>query len=347
MKRSFLFTLLAILIPILILLLLGYISYKPNKANNGFNRKFISVQLKQINSLTNNELYDFMVGKHNNTFFFKNRNPFSLLVSDTNLRGAHNLEFNKLNIEKLEPFFLTYLNYPELFILGGNAPCIIRYNLITKTIDSFKLSFNFTKGVPISKNSFVLRSPDSTRITQVFKKYNLISGNIEEEISLSERIPDGGFTTDGTLHFNPKDNRLYYVYFYQNKFICFDSTLKLIYKANTIDTISTSQVKTRVSFNSNKRSITLSAPPKVVNGQSTVSNNLLYINSYLRADNEPYTVFENNLVIDIYRLTDRKYKGSFYIPKYKREKVISFNVISKQLIVFYKNTIVLYSLNID
>jgi len=68
------------------------------------------------------------------------------------------------------------------------------------------------------------------------------------------------------------------------------------------------------------------------------------LRSRLKADNEYELDFNENSIIDIYSLKNGDYKGSFYIPAYKGEKALQFQVIGHQLYALHGKTVLLYDM---
>jgi hypothetical protein len=114
-----------------------------------------------------------------------------------------------------------------------------------------------------------------------------------------------------------------------------DTNLNLKYRASTIDTITSIDIKT----GAQKQTITATTPVRVVNSKSKVSEGKLYNISKLIADNESISSFNENAVIDIYNLTNGQYEKSYYVPLYKRDKIVDFRKTGAGFIVVYKTHI--------
>ena len=128
-----------------------------------------------------------------------------------------------------------------------------------------------------------------------------------------------------------------------NNIICFDTSLSLIYKTHTIDTTNTYQIETGSIGTPTEKVYTNIMPSRIVNWESDVSEGKLYINSWMKADNESLPQFNNHSVIDVYDIITGAYQKSFYIPFFKGEKMESFKVYKNEVIVVYKNYIAVYS----
>lgn len=312
---------------------------------NGFKRNFLQVELWPKNVMEDETLYDQFIGKYNNKLYFKTLDPRTIIITDTSLTDKQLLKLNIPITENLAPAFTTTLNGEDLYILGGNVPCLIQYNLRTFRHHYFKLPFYFTKGILINKDIILLRTAQDTSGIQVLKTYNFHLGKITNESSvILDKINDGGFATDGRLLIDSISNKVYYTHYYKNQVLSFDTALKQIHKFSSIDTCFTSQIKASVRIDGHKKVYNLNAPPKYVNSIAVASDSILFICSLLKADNETYDNFSANSIIDCYSL-EGKYLGSFYIPHYKGKRLISFDLKGSNLIVIYTKTVVFYKLN--
>jgi hypothetical protein len=144
---------------------------------------------------------------------------------------------------------------------------------------------------------------------------------------------DGLFCVDGMLHYNRQLNTLVYVYYYRNQFISMDTMLNVLYRGKTIDTISHARIK--VAQMEAGHAITLATPPLTVNTQSCVSGNYLFVNSNLKASNEPQEHFDMASAIDVYDLRNGDYRYSFYIAHVGGKKMRNFGVTGRTLVVLH------------
>ena len=144
------------------------------------------------------------------------------------------------------------------------------------------------------------------------------------------------------MNFDHVTSQIIYVYNYRNQFLCLDTNLNLLYRSKTIDTVSQANIK--VSGISSDNVITMSKPPLIVNKSSFVSNNFLFINSQLMADNDIVNFFKSSSTIDVYSMILKKYLYSFYLRDYDGLKIKDFIVSEKQLIATSGNNILVYKL---
>jgi hypothetical protein len=139
--------------------------------------------------------------------------------------------------------------------------------------------------------------------------------NTDPKISYNAQVLqkqiDGIFDTDGTLQYSEKLNKLIYTYYYRNQYIVTSESLAVEHHANTIDT--TTKAKLKVVTLKQSGDTKLGAPPFMVNRNTTVVNNLLFVNSFLRGKYEGNDVWKHAAVVDVYDITKRTYVLSFYV----------------------------------
>ncbi|UKJ09215.1 hypothetical protein [Solitalea lacus] len=319
-----------------------YLLYgKPQNQKNDFTRNILDLDLKVESELENNLLYNQLIGEYKGRLYFRSRQPQKIITADLLLKEKEPLTIGFDAPENLAPAFTCTILNDDLYTLGGNVPCIIKYDLSTGRIQYYNLPYHFTKGVIISPSTMIIRSEGSTKGTQVFRKIHFPTGRQLKENSEELPLhPDGGFATDGRLTFDKQTNQVYYTHFYKNAILSLDTNLTLVNKFKTIDTCISSPIKATSSTDGQSTVYNLSAPPIYVNGSVTIYAGKLFVNSMLKADNETDSSFNNNAVIDVYNLENGNYRGSFYIPSHKGQKLISFSFNKDKLLVFYKNRVV-------
>lgn len=312
---------------------------------NGFQRRFIQNVFTKIDTATFENNFRDICGINNDRIYLSDQVPGRISTTNLNLNSLDTLYLRIPSIPKLSPVFYTWVNFPNIYILGGNLRAIIRGNLLTHTYETkFIATGPFAKGIAINHENFIMRSIDTVTKQSLFKKVNLKENVIQVEHNISEKNTDAGFSYDGTLSYDPLTHRLLYVCYYCNLFICFDSNLNLNYKKHTIDTT----YSPRVEIMKTKYSITHELPPVTINANSSSYGGTLFIQSELKADNEIYNSIKGRVVIDMYDEYSGLYKSSFYLPLINGEKFKKFQVIQKnQLIAFYEKAVVKYKLNIQ
>jgi hypothetical protein len=313
---------------------LAWDAIRPLNEKNSFLRTFIPSKLSVINAINKPKDVGDFAGTTNTRIYFKTTEADKLLISDKDLQNGNELKLNIHNIKELSGFNCI-VDSPYITITAGNIPAVITVCRDSASFSKFPNGL-FSKAIRISPSSLVVRMFD--KMDQIFVKGNPGTNELLREHNVSEKNNDAGISTDGLLHFDKTTGFITYVYYYRNQFICLDTNLNVVYRGHTIDTVVTS--KTQVKLSEMNNVMTNNAPNHVTNGRSTVSNGYLFVNSKLKSDNEPKDSFSENSVIDIYRLSDGDYRGSFYIPFYKGERMKKFKIINDRLVVIYSSHIV-------
>jgi len=201
----------------------------------------------------------------------------------------------------------------------------------------------FTEFMPMRHAGIVQRTFKNDSSSYALVLHNSITGSTIEASDLLQKQLDGFFCTDGMLQFDAITQKLVYTYFYRNEFVSADTTLNLLYRANTIDT--TSRARIQVRKVKSRHGSMLASPPFIVNRRSVASGGLLYINSALKADNEDPANFVEVDVIDVYQLSDGAYQHSFYIPRVEGVRLRHFAVYGELLYALHGRFLSAYQLD--
>lgn len=232
------------------------------------------------------------------------------------------MKINKLDL----PFRSLHIQvYPKYFFASdGTVPVIFR----GKTGDwSAALQQGTTK--PFSNPVFtdsvsVAFRTDKPNAENILGTYSFGSHHVKLNPLLLQKQIDGIFDTDGILNYDPYSNKLVYIYYYRNQYIVADSKLKLLYRGNTIDTISKAQIK--VVYNKSRDERKLAAPPLTINKNAHVYKGLLFVNSTLMGKFEDEKMWKQASIVDVYDLHNRSYLVSFYVYNINGERLNSFIV---------------------
>lgn len=326
---------------------LAWDTMKDANKKNGFTRNFIHKDYPRvISSLAKDPEIIELCGSTPSALYFKSKNPKHILITDYDIKTKRYENINSPDDKRISQAYNCFVDSPRIILIANNIPETIITGLSIQPMTHRFPKYLFTRASMLGPSSFVFRGFDPKfKDEQIFIKGNLSSDSLVPENNLSTLgNHDGGIATDGLLHFNKKSNLLSYVYFYRNEFICMDTNLNLIYKGHTIDHVVNSEFFGG-SVSGNKSTLyTNVGPRKIINYESTVTDNYIYINSKIRADNEETNTFLNNSVIDVYSNKKGIYVGSFYIPKYNGEKMDRFFLLNNFLFVLYKSNIVKYNI---
>ena len=318
-------------------------SKKSDSISNDFNRHFALEPLGNLNILDLRYNSYYIAGITSNHIYLGNVTAsMHLLEADLLTMDTTHLRLNIKDFEKHKIRSLKLkVDPPYFYFMDGVMPGIFRGNLTDGQAKRYMYdSVFFTDSAPISPASFALRMVSSgsnqyslAKITAESPKFRVFPNVLEKQV-------DGLFCTDGMMHYNKQLAWLVYLYYYRNQFICMDSSLNLLYRGNTIDTVSQAQIK--VAEIKSDKSITMAAPPFIVNKHSAVYADWLFIHSNLLAQNEDKKVFDQSSVIDVYHLKTGEYQFSFYLPDYKGKKIKSFQVTDGKLVALSDHYLLIY-----
>jgi len=254
-------------------------------------------------------------------------------VQTSNLKGP----------EGLVLYSDSYISFDQnnIFLFEGIKSEVWSGAKATLKLSKLVKTPNFAKGIPLSSTTFLFRCIDNYRQNVLVKLQT--SGKIKTVTGLLKKQIDGLFCTDGQLIKVPNSNKVFYTYYYRNQFVCADTNLNLIYRGKTIDTNSYAKIK--IAKISSKNQLTLAAPPVYVNKHSCANDKYLFIHSGLKSDNETDRMHNDAAAIDVYNVSDGKYRWSFYLPDFDGKKLTDFRVYGQSLYAIYDHYLYKYQLN--
>lgn len=267
--------------------------------------------------------------------------PDKILKVSKDIKDTISVKLNFPNNVKLTQTYFNSVDNGSVYTFDGSQPALFKSNLINGQLKIKAKPPFFTQAIHSCNNSYVLRVVLNGQNTLV--NYNSDSTGLRIPIGLLEKQVDGVFCTVGNLIKVPNSNRIFYIYYYRNQFICADKKLTLLYKGKTIDTVSKAKIK--VAYIKSQNQTTLAIPPVYVNKQSTANDKYLFIRSGLKADNEVGGTLDKLSVIDVYQVTDGRYKFSFYLPDFNGKKLTDFRAYGKNLYALYDHYLYKYQLN--
>lgn len=281
---------------------------------NPFIRRFPHASAAKINSLDLRNSSYYVAGVSGNKVYLANRKaPLEILETDSDFKNTkrHTILLNRenFNFKAVE----IRLSSPFFYVTDGTVPVIYR-GLISdwKAKVLIEKRFYFSDIVFIDENQFAFRTqkPPSGENIMGFG-YSYINPKITYSNHVVQKQKDGIFDTDGTLKYSKKLNRVIYTYYYRNQYIIIKPNLTVEDRAHTIDT--TVHAKLKVVKLKQSGDIKLATPPYMVNNNTTVSSNLLFVNSLLRGKYEGREVWKYATAVDVYDISKRTYILSFYV----------------------------------
>jgi hypothetical protein len=328
---------------VLAILCLSQYSRKVSYSGNGFIRLIpphVAIP-DRIRDLRVNSYY--LAGGSSSIFYLGNHtSPHLITTIDQGLADSSVHRLSMLSAGgRFARSLMIQIDSPHIYLFEGVTPTLVQGKLNDSLLRRTQGKFYFNLATPLSPVSAIFRVVDQHRQNILVKQLN---DSITHADNILEKQVDGIFCTEGSLHAQPKANRLVYVYSYRNQFIVMDTNMQVRYKGRTIDTVS--HVKFSVNFIPSEKSLTLSSPPTFVNKESCVSGNYVFIHSGLRADNDESSIYDIGSPIDVYSLVDGHYLLSFFLPDYQHHKIRDFRVFGNTLIALYDHYAYTYKLNI-
>ncbi|MEA9414308.1 MauE/DoxX family redox-associated membrane protein [Flavobacterium sp. PL02] len=255
-------------------------------------------------------------------------------------RTVHQIKVDKKDL----PFQSLQLRVapPYFFMTDGTVPCIFRG--IIQDWSAKLLKFKkptFTQAEPIDSITIALRAEVPRTGENILAVVNLKdSSEVKYGIGFLKKQIDGIFDTDGSLHVDPVTLELSYLYRYRNQYMTMDNRLEKVHYGQTIDTVSKANIIVDTIQSRNERKF--AAPPLIVNRLSISYNDLLFVNSGLRGQYETEKMWKDASIIDIYKLSDRRYLLSLYIYNVGNHKLKQILVYRDNIYVLIDNQLIRY-----
>ncbi|SMC98093.1 hypothetical protein [Pedobacter nyackensis] len=337
-----------------IALLLMYWSLKKNEVNNGFNRNILAHPLNLLSQIKlDSKQYRFSNSNRDEIIIYDFVNP-NKISRISYVENKYSLVHTKIpKIPKFSGPGYAFFDGNEISIINRYSSAIYKIrpgdaNYRQRRLDSVVISHVES----LSNRIFVLMVPeikkDST-VLRIIKKTDLKGAELKRYSPQGQS--DQFFSNDGFYSYDKASERIIYGYFYRGEFLCLDTNLNLLYKANTIDTNKTAQVYTikRTVPIGNKFTsrYTQTKPPKFINKSISISNGVLYIQSLLKADNQSAEDFKNNYIVDSYSIEKGIYINSFYIPRIKGKSLSYFKVFYNNLYAIYGDILLIYKISFN
>ncbi|MCD9018906.1 hypothetical protein [Parachryseolinea silvisoli] len=328
--------------------ILYLIANQVNHRDNGFVRLFPPhpvLPTSHVLPLQYNSYY--LAGHAGDTLYLGNITaPFHVVAVHQNLVDTQYVRIRlRYPLERLKRLTLS-IDSPYFYLMDGIAPSLFRGYIGQWEATKFMYdSTYFTEAVPVGPSSLIVRAVMANR-EYALGRQSATLPHIRFDTTILQKQIDGLFCTDGILQYDRRQHGLLYLYHYRNEYIRFDTNLHVLERGRTIDTTSRAQIK--VGSYSKGSTITMAAPPVMVNYESSVAGKYLFVRSGLRASNETEEMFRDAFVIDVYDLTlepRERYKFSFYLYNHGTEKLKSFRVYGRTLYALYDHYLTSYTFN--
>lgn len=325
---------------VLVLFILKSTARLPNEKPNGFKRKLTANPLMPLKQVPLKVALESICGTKSGDIYFTTPHPGWLIRLDTTLTRQDTFAFGLPAHHEIPGAHETVADAPRAFLFANNIPAVYSGNWEQQSFDTlYRPANTFSRAVYMPPNNIVLRVLDSSLQRQRLQRINIHTKHIEAENDLFAAQENGGFDRDGLLRYDTATKRLFYIELYRNAFYCMDTSLHLLYTGHTIDTMLHNPISVQwVKWENEKRLMPAKARTSVTQ-DAVVANGYLFIVSNLKADNERGWIFNHNAVVDMYRVQDGSYYGSFYIPRYNDEKLKSFAVYNDRVVALYTSQV--------
>lgn len=339
MRKKILVTIFFSVVAIIIISVLLYRTEKRQYRSSGFERSIVDMGFKSYKEipLPNQGLK--IAGIYENSLYLMSSNPLLLYKLDTLT--------NELRLEKLvlpageDTSLIKYafnieVQHPIVELYACNLGKIFHYDLNTKRTTFSNTVRNFSRGIKIGLNKFVVREFDSLILNQelVLYDYNFKIRSAQKE--MNENVNDAGIASSGFFKYDPVHARLYFIHYFGHNVKVLDTGLNLLQTINTIDTFTGYHANIKAAKVSEKKtSYSYSKPRSVVNLNATFYNDHLFVMSALKAGNQSDESFRDSVSIDIYNSIDGNYYGSFLVPKFKNVSPTDFRVFRDRILLIY------------
>ncbi|MBN8650576.1 MAG: hypothetical protein J0L67_04075 [Cytophagales bacterium] len=322
---------------VVLVMMLRIYSNASRPALNGFDRAIVG-ELSAIGEILNAGESSYFAGVSEKTIWLgDHRDPLKLIALslDDGTRSDHQIVMpNPVRASRImvdsAHFYLADLTLYKIYRGSTNSWALA---------DPIYQGTLFSEFIPLGNSSMFMRTILDNEFELIKKTQPDIT--IENRNVLQKQI-DGLFCVDGALRYDRHMQRLVYVYFHRNEFICLDTALQIVFRGSTIDT--TRLAKMRVAELTTRHASSLASPAYLVNRKVIVADSTLYINSLLKGDNESAPAFSNASAIDMYALSSGKYIGSFYLPYYHGKRSRHFTIVGKRLLSLHDGHLLIYSL---
>ncbi len=343
MKRTLILIFTLVALGLLSMTVLHFSTDMPNRQANGFERKFFEEPVEILAQHTFPVKFRELTGTHDGKLYLMGENPSLVYVIDEQLAQMDSIKLLLSYVPKFIPRFYGLLDYPRIHLLGGNAFAMITAHLEKDSVEVTDLNLPgfFSNPVYLGDGEFMLQVIDSISLDAFFVRMNEDGEVIQEETNLSTRQGDAGFLSSGQLRHDKASGVLSYVQFNSHHWMAFDPSMHLHRRGNTIDT--NSSIKTE--FIRHDRNVNYKKPPMAVNAYTSVYNEILYVRSKLRADQESSKDFRHHAVIDAYDMILGEYEGSFYLPHPQEGEIQQFYVLDKnRLLALTGGTVTIFQI---
>lgn len=331
---------LIIIISSLCVFLLYLQSEKQLRKNNNFTRRYIPHSVEEKAKLNINYNSFYFIGDDSNNLYLGNTTaPLNITVVKKDLSSFSKyripLETKSYEFKSLKVAWKA----PHYYIYDGTVPVIftgrIDNNESLQIVSGGEMFFDQLN--VISERSYLFRS-------QSTKYKNFVVGYFhDKKVSLKYDIlgteQSGYIENDGLLLSSQQNRMSVYLYYYKNEFIAFDN---LTGKNNKFKLIGFQKEQKTEIVKLPDGSTKIKNPLQQTVKNAFITNNLLFVNSNSKAVHDGTMQWNKASIIDIYKINQQYYSGSFLVPNRHGEKVKDMFITGEYLYILIGNGIVKY-----
>ncbi|NQX43353.1 hypothetical protein SAMN05421820_116122 [Pedobacter steynii] len=349
MKKKSTYLLLAGLICSLAVLIAFYYNFSANKASQkylkqgGFQRKPLAINLHPRNDFGLEKQFYSIVGLTGDKIIIYQMGDKNLIVFNADQTKTFLKLPAIINPQNIVNVSIHPTDPQLIDIYCNNDKKIFVFDTRSQKIKSvYKFNTYFENAIPSSDSSF-FAFIQGEKQNQLILTANTFDKDGNERIAKESQIIKESMTDDGM--FSRFGKNLFYVNYYNNNISVIDSTLSEEIRFHTIDTITTRPNTITIRNNTITKFI---KAPRPVNQLLQIADGLLFVNSYVRADNDGENDPENeNDLIDVYDTKKScKYIGTIYITRYSKEPIQDFLIQGKTLVLQYPNKTIVYDFSL-
>lgn len=310
------------------------------RKNNNFTRRYIPHALEESKELNIKYNSFYFIGQDNKNIYLGNTTaPLNITIVKKDLSSFSKFRIPlNTNSHSFKNLTVTWKT-PNYYIYDGTVPVIYTGSL--EKTDSLKtVSFGemyFDQLNVISDTIFLFRSQSSKFKTFVIGEYKNHKVNLKYDLLGTQN--SGYIKNDGHLISDLEKKSFIYLYYYKNEFVVFDSLLN---QKNKFKLISFKKEQKTEMVKLSDGSSKVKNPLQQTVKNSTVSKNLLFVNSNSKATHDGIMQWNKASIIDMYKINQQYYSGSFLIPDRHGEKVKDMLIADQYLYILIGNEIIKY-----
>lgn len=311
-------------VSVLIVIVLFVSSEHIIKNDNNFTRRFLMYPVLEDKSREIDCEQCYFAGEDSENIYLGSRKfPQILTTVSKNFERTTTLKVTPENLSLPFKNISITVRPPYYFLSDGTVPVIFRGKIGNSSAKMISYQDAYFSQIIVKDSvNFILRSfSGSTKVLTIASLSLNTIPKVKLHNGIIQKQKDGVFDSDGQLTISNHPFRLLYMYNYRNQFAIADQNFAVLNNLNTIDTTRTAKIETRKLSDGRHKMV---APPLKVNQMISSQANLAFIQSALIGRNESSTTWKKAKVIDIYRIDESEYIGSFYIYNQGNNKMSDY-----------------------